>query len=69
MLFDINKTLPNSGNALFLYSKVPLCLEHKVINLTEKFNCFLPTELNEDYHFKDLKMKFKTIYTFPLLEL
>lgn len=69
--FDINKTLPNSGMLyFFIANPSEFHLDHKVIYSTEYdlTETPFPTELNEDCQFKDLRMTFKTIYTFPSIE-
>lgn len=69
--FDIDKTLPNYGMLyFFIANPSEFNLEHKVIYSAENdlSETPFPTELNEDCRFKDLKMTFETIYTFPSVE-
>lgn len=69
--FDIDKTLPNFGMLyFFIANPSEFNLEHKVVYSAENdlSETPFPTELNEDCRFKDLKMTFETIYTFPSVE-
>lgn len=69
--FDIDKALPSYGMLyFFIANPSEFSLDHKVIYSAEGglSETSFPTELNEDCRFKDLKMKFETIYTFPSIE-
>lgn len=69
--FDLDKTLPDFGmRYFFIANPSEFSLEHKIVYSTENdlSETPFPAELDEDCRFRDSKMKFDTIYTFPSVE-